>query len=411
MKDTYDIAIVGSGVVGATAALALAQLTSLRIAVIETKNILLEWNFTQHDHRVSAISLASRNIFKNLNVWQSISQKRISPYQSMQVWDTNDDADIYFNAHEINEDVLGFIIEDQVMRISLLEALSQHSNVQMLFPHQLIALKEHRYSVELVMKEGLSIHTKLLIAADGANSIVRELLNTELKTRDYGHTAIVATVHSEQTHRGVARQQFLPAGPLAFLPLSDAHACSIVWSTSHDHAQDLLAMNENDFSQALRVAFKSRLGEIVKVDQRHHFPLRMRHAKHYVQSRIALIGDAAHTIHPLAGQGANLGLLDAVCLAEVIVDACKKNRDFASLATLRRYERWRKSDNLAMLVGMDVIKNLFSSQNSMLQHVRNVGLSFTNRNVYLKNCFANYALGKRGDLPRLAAINLAKRVF
>ncbi|HLB57991.1 MAG TPA: UbiH/UbiF/VisC/COQ6 family ubiquinone biosynthesis hydroxylase, partial [Gammaproteobacteria bacterium] len=401
----YDVVIVGSGIVGATAAIALAKESNLTIAVIETKELPVYQQKEKYDSRVSAISLASKSILQHLALWDAIQSKRVSPYQKMQVWDAKGDGQIHFNCEEIQQPALGFIIEDNVIRTSLLEKFSCYPTLHFLCPINLISLRETDECVELLANDQQLFRAKLVIAADGANSWVRSQANIELKSRDYAHTAIVTTAYTELSHEATAWQRFLPSGPLAFLPLADEHACSIVWSTSPAHAENLLSLDDTTFCSALTDAFDARLGKILKVDARHFFPLRMRHAKNYVKSRIALIGDAAHTVHPLAGQGVNLGLLDAACLVEVILEAHKKNRDFANFATLRRYERWRKGDTLMMLAVVEGLKQLFASEKKWLQTMRNTGLHVTNQLGFLKNALANYAIGQRGDLPKSAFLN------
>jgi 2-octaprenylphenol hydroxylase len=246
------------------------------------------------------------------------------------------------------------------------------------------------------------IQTQCLIAADGAESWVRQQVGIQLKTWAYQHTAIVTTVQTELPHAATARQRFLATGPLAFLPLSDPYRSSIVWSVTPEYAEKLMALSVAEFDVALATAFAHQLGAVQMITERHAFPLRMRHAQQYVRPRIALLGDAAHTIHPLAGQGVNMGLLDAATLAEVMITACRKQRDFASLATLRRYERWRKGDTLAMLAAIEALKHLFASELPPVQCLRNVGLNLTNRLPWLKQFLTDYALGKRGDLPSMA---------
>ncbi len=403
----YDVVVAGGGIVGLTAALALAQTRQLKIAVVDSNAFSFAWNKSEYDARVSAVSLATKNIFQTLQVWESIVQKRVSPYTHMQVWDAEENGEIHFDCADVNESALGFIVEDNVMRTSLLERLRDFANVEFIAEQKISSIRreekihqrEPLWTIQFV-SAAREIKAKLLIGADGANSLIREQAGIELKSWDYEHTALIATVDTEFSHQRTAWQRFLTTGPLAFLPLVDEHACSIVWSTSSAHAQELLALNESEFCQALEAAFKSKLGAIKKTTARYHFPLRMRHAKNYVQSGLALIGDAAHTIHPLAGQGVNLGLLDAVFLAEVVYDAIKKNRDYTSLATLRRYERERKSDNAVMLAGVEVLKKLFSSKNNSIQQLRTWGLMMTNRTRLLKNFFINYALGYRGDFSK-----------
>ncbi len=406
MSIAYDIIIVGSGIVGATTALALARDTSLKIAVIEAKLPGYIQDLTQYDYRVSAISLASKTILQNLNCWEAIKANRVSPYLQMHVWDASGTGEIHFDSQLVNEPVLGYIIEDSVIRKSLQEQFQFYQNIDFLCPVSVTILKEKANHIELMTNDQKTIEAKLLIGADGADSWVRAHANIEFKNSDYAHTAIVATVTTELSHQATAWQRFLPTGPLAFLPLHDPHHCSIVWSAEHDYATHLLSLDDDSFCNRVNVEFANKLGDITAVTKRYHFPLRMRHVKNYVRPHLALIGDAAHTIHPLAGQGVNLGLLDAAALAEVIVDAYKKNRDFASFATLRRYERWRKGDTFAVLTLVEGLKQLFGSDKKSLQQIRNVGLNLVNRASLVKKLLAHYALGKRSDLPKLASIPL-----
>lgn len=416
----YDITIVGSGIIGATIALALAKNTSLRIAILEAKVPSVDWQADEYHPRVSAIALSSKHIFEHVHSWEAIAAKRISPYCAMHVWDGVAKGNIHFNANEIEEDALGYIIEDNVMRISLLERFKHYTNLDYLYPLNIISSEKQgdyyllkveqkpfydNSSVEhpiLLETDQQTIKTKLLIAADGGDSWVRDAAGIELKTWDYDHTAIIATVQTHLSHDSIARQCFLPTGPLAFLPLADKHTSSIVWSVTKDTCTHLLSLNDADFSKQLAEAFENTLGPIISISKRHSFPLRMRHAKQVVCEGLALIGDAAHTIHPLAGQGVNLGLLDAAALAEVIIHADKKNRNFASLSTLRRYERWRKGDTVTMIAMVEALKHLFASEHKLIQYVRSAGLNMTNRLAFLKHCMANYALGRRSDLPSMA---------
>lgn len=397
---TYDVVIVGGGVVGATAALALAKHSSLKIALLDAQTISHEWQDQKIDHRVSAISLASQKIFEKLKVWEKIRAKRVSHYSHMHVWEEGF-AKIDFDCTDVRANSLGCIVEDTVLRSSLHAAIRECGNINLLYAMSLSELHEKPDVIELVAAHNQKITAKLLVAADGAHSWVREQVKVPLKTVDYQHTAIVATVKTQLQHQATAWQRFSATGTLAFLPLRDPHLSSIVWSTLPQHAEELLAQDDTLFKKSLGEAFSHKLGDVLLVDKRYHFPLRMRHAKNYVKHRIALIGDAAHTIHPLAGQGVNMGLQDAICLSSVVLNALNKNRDFASFATLRRYERPRKTDNLIMLTAVDVLKKLFMSDKKNILQLRHFGLNFTDNASWLKNFFTNYALGSRQEKVEL----------
>lgn len=397
----FDIAIVGGGIVGIVTALGLAKRTSLSIALIDSQPFSDQWPAVQPDYRVSAISLASKRIFSHLNVWPKIQAKQLTPYKNMYVWDELE-AKIEFDCKDVNEAALGFIVADSVMRASLIETLSYQENIKIYAPLKLKSLCQLPDCVELKTEDDQLIQASLLIGADGANSWVREAAGIPLDMKSYNHTAIVTTVSTSLPHQYTAWQRFTKTGALAFLPLQDAHTSSIVWSVLPEIANVLFQQDDETFKESLDAAFMAKLGEIIRVDKRYQYPLKMRQVKNYVQPRIALVGDAAHTIHPLAGQGVNLGLLDAACLVDVINQAWNKKRNFASLATLRKYERWRKGDNLAMLKMVDILKYVFMSEAPLIQSLRNLGLNFTDRTSFLKNFFINHALGNTTDLPTLA---------
>jgi 2-octaprenylphenol hydroxylase len=397
----FDILIIGSGIVGSTAALALAKKTNLKIAILDSSSPA-SWQQDKIDSRVSAISLSSQRIFEKINVWEKISAKRVSPYTEMHVWDSEGKGEIHFDSRELNQPSLGCIIEDSVMRSSLHENFSRHENLEFFHSIKIISLQKMEDHVELTTDDGKKFATKLLIAADGANSWVRETLAIPTQSQSYHHTAIVATITTEKSHHKTARQKFLTTGPLAFLPLLNENQCSIVWSTTETHAENLMQQSEENFCECIAEAFEFKLGKILKTSQRFSFPLTLRHAKNYVQPNVALVGDAAHTIHPLAGQGVNMGLLDAASLVDVITETLQKNREFFSLHTLRKYERKQKAENSTMISTVDALKNLFSTENKSIVSIRNAGLNLTNRWSVIKNIFANYAAGNRHSLPELA---------
>ncbi|MDX1900714.1 MAG: UbiH/UbiF/VisC/COQ6 family ubiquinone biosynthesis hydroxylase [Gammaproteobacteria bacterium] len=387
------ITFIGAGITGLTAALAIAQKTDFEILTLDATKTFPIWDPNIIDHRVSAISPGSQRIFEKLKVWNTIASKRISPYLHMHVWDENSQGKIDFTHRECFEETLGHIIENSAIHASLLAHAQKNPQIKIISSCEVTTFIENPTHIEIKTQSHGDFSTELLIAADGANSWARAQFNIPMTQRDYGHTAIVATVTTEQPHAQTAWQRFLTTGPLAFLPLKDACTCSIVWSTQHDAASTLMQLSESDFMCALETAFDKKLGRIVSVSKRYAFPLRMQHAKHYIKNRFALIGDAAHTIHPLLGQGMNQGILDATTLAEVISEAENHRRDFAAHYTLRKYERARKAGNSTLLTAADFFKNIFSHPNPILKSSRAMGMNTLNRISLFKKILADCALG------------------
>ena len=397
----YDLLIVGGGMVGSTLACALG-VADLKIALLEGMPLDRIRPGVNLDSRVSAISHASRRIFAAVGAWDGITAWRVSPFRDMRVWDAAGFGGIHFDSAAMGESSLGWIIENRVIQSALLERARQLPTVELLCPAALDtveALENGRWRARL--RDGRELTTRLLVGADGAESKVREMAGIKTSGWNYGQHAVVANVRTAEPHQATAWQRFLPTGPLAFLPLADGR-CSIVWATTPERAGALLTLDESDFAQALAEAFDWRLGAILEVGPRLAFPLRRQHAHAYVKPGLALIGDAAHVIHPLAGQGVNLGLLDAAALAEVILDAVAAGHDLGSLKVLRRYERWRKGDNLLMMGVMDGFKRLFGATPPPVRLLRNLGLNLTDAAGPLKHRIARRAMGLDGDLPRLA---------
>ncbi len=386
------MAIVGGGIVGMTTALLLSKETSLRIALFEQKPLLFQFKKEKYGERTSAISLASIKIFQQLSCFQSMVEKRIAPYLKMHVWDGQGKLD--FDAKDVGVECLGYMIEDQVIQVALFEKLKM-STVDIFSPCELHAIHKKENGIELVYDENHVIQAKLLIGADGANSFVREKLHIPFKTINYDQTAIILHVKTELSHEKIASQRFLKDGPLAFLPLDDPHISSIVWSVKNSSVDTLLNISDDDFRKKLSGSFEYRLGNVTEMlGSRKSFPLRMRHVDHYILSHVALVGDAAHTLHPLAGQGVNLGLLDALTLATVVIEAHQKKREFFSFSTLRKYERARKSDVTLMITMVNLLNQLFSNDVKLLKELRGGGLRLINRLPWIKNFFVEYALGR-----------------
>ena len=407
MKDNqhYDIIIVGGGMVGSTLACALGD-SGLKIAVIEAFQSDFNWPAGSHDIRVSALTHASQHIFENIGVWSSMQKDGVAAYNKMHVWDATGQGQIHFDSVDVAQADLGHIVENRIIQKAVQNRLEDFENIELLMPFKLASLDyDINGVVELISNDGIKLTTDLVVGADGANSWLRKQADIGLNTWAYHQTAVVCNVNTSESHQDACWQQFMPQGPLAFLPLNDGQS-SIVWSTTEDKAQALMNMDETEFSQELQMTFGSSLGRIKLSSERGAFPLRLRHAKNYVKEHLALIGDAAHTVHPLAGQGVNLGLLDAAVLAEEILRAHEKKRSIGGLTTLRRYERRRKGDNIAMLAAMDGFKKLFSNDIGPLKFLRNKGLNFTDKLSPIKNFMIKHAMGLSGELPRLARPDL-----
>ncbi|BCA26281.1 2-octaprenyl-3-methyl-6-methoxy-1,4-benzoquinol hydroxylase [Metapseudomonas otitidis] len=400
-----DLIIVGAGMVGSALALALKD-SGLDILLIDGSPLSVKPFDAEaaFEPRVSALSAASQRILDRLGAWPGVVARRASPYGEMQVWDGTGTGAIHFSAASVHADVLGHIVENRVVQDALLEPL--HDSGIGLMPN---ARLEHlRHSGDdwlLTLVDGRQLRAPLVIAADGANSAVRRLAGCATREWDYLHHAIVTSVRCEQPHRRTAWQRFTDDGPLAFLPLDrqgDEHWCSIVWSVTPEEAERLMALDDEAFCSALGEAFEHRLGRVEHSDPRLCIPLRQRHAKRYVEPGLALIGDAAHTIHPLAGQGVNLGFLDAAVLAEVLLHAHARGERLADEKVLSRFERRRMPYNLGMMAAMEGFERLFQADPLPLRWLRNAGLRWVNQQPEAKALFVRQALGLSGDLPDLA---------
>ena len=392
MSRDYDLIIVGGSMVGASLACALAD-TPLRIALLDAQRFEADWPADGFDLRVSAITRASEAFLQQLNAWPGDQGERVSPFREMHVWDASGDGVIHFDSAELGEATLGHIVENRVLIKTLHGQIAAAKNIDYLAPVTPAAMEFEDKQVHLILEEGEPLTAKLLVGADGGNSWVRRQAGISVRGWDYDQAALVTYVKTEQFHRETAWQRVMPDGPLAFLPLSDGYS-SIVWSTSPTQAQQLRTMDEAAFRETLAASFGYTLGAIETCGPRAVFPLRFFETEHYVRPRLALVGDAAHTIHPLAGQGVNLGFADADSLAQVIREAQQQNQDFGSQPVLRRYERWRRADNRAMLMTMDGFKRLFGSQWGPLRWLRNTGLNLTNRLGPIKKIIMRQAMGR-----------------
>ncbi|MEO1081393.1 MAG: UbiH/UbiF/VisC/COQ6 family ubiquinone biosynthesis hydroxylase [Pseudomonadota bacterium] len=373
-----DVAIVGGGIAGLALAAALRD-SGLSIVVIEARALPdapVGDALTDYDARVSALTARSIAFLRELGAWDSIEKHRSCAYRHMTVWDAEGTGRIEFDASEVGAQSLGSIVENSLVVSALADEVRRLPGIDLRSNTSLNTLEDTGGALRLCLDDGARLVAGLLVAADGALSPVRSLLGLRTREWDYGHRAIVTTAAFEAPHQHTAWQRFLQSGPLALLPLGgkDDHLCSIVWSIEDDRADDLLGLDDADFGDALTQASEAVLGRVVACAPRKAFPLRQRHAVDYVMPGAALVGDAAHTIHPLAGQGINLGLADVDVLAQELRRARGLGLEAGDIAVLRRYQRRRKGDNLRMMAAMDGFKRLFGSDALPLRWLRNTGM-------------------------------------
>lgn len=400
-EQSLDIVVVGAGIAGSALALALAG-TGYSIGLVEAQPLDRRplprgAGLGDFDARVSALTPRSVGLLRDLAVWSDIVDYRHCPYTHMTVWDAEGTGRIDFDSADLGAPALGHIVENRAIVDALLARLLEEGVIQKFSPDRLASCdRSDDAGLRLELDSGRTLLTRLLVGADGALSRVRELMAFQTREWDYGHRAIVATVEVAESHQDTAWQRFLPSGPLAFLPLPGAdgrNICSIVWSLQEALVDELLAMDDRAFCGELERAFEATLGAVLGASPRFAFPLRQRHAVDYVQPGVALVADAAHTIHPLAGQGINLGLQDVVALADEVAWARAHDLSPGSLDALRRYQRRRKGENLLMMGAMDGFKRLFEQQALPLRWLRNAGMRGVDGLAPLKQRLMRHAMG------------------
>lgn len=405
MSEHYDVIVIGAGLVGATLAakLALGEAgRQWRIAVIEAGGPPQRFENHQFDPRVAALSPASQKLLQSIDCWANLEAERVCPYRAMEVWDGEGTGQIEFHAEDLHSDILGHIVENSVTVRAVRRRLAE-LDVTVIQPARvetLLKSEQPGQPVRLTLDDRRRLSANLVVAADGAQSRVRELAGFATREWSYRQRAIVTTVRTEEPHNYTARQRFMRTGPLALLPLRrrtetgwDAHYCSIVWSADTALAEELMTLDEHVFCERLGRDFEHRLGVITDTAQRLAIPLHQRHARQYIQPGIALVGDAAHSIHPLAGQGLNLGLCDVQVLAEELERAVRRGLGSGDYSIVRRYQRARLGDNLAMMGAMEGFKRLFGNSNPPLTWLRNTGMSGINQMPLAKNAIARRAMG------------------
>ncbi len=388
-----DLVIVGGGMVGLALASALRD-SGLRIAVVDKK--LPDEMTAEPATRVSALNIASERFLSRIGAWPLLSRKQY--FSGMAVWEKDSFAHFEVDAGQLQQSHLGHIVENNMLQHALLTTL-QDSPVELLLSAQIQSVSENEQGVVLLLDNQQMLFTRLLIAADGANSLLRQQFRIPLTSWDYQQSALVATIRTAEPHLNVARQVFTPQGPLAFLPLWQDNLCSIVWSLPALQAEDLASCPGAEFNHRLAATFDVRLGLCELMSQRELYPLTARYARQQVQSRLILLGDAAHTIHPLAGQGANLGLMDAAALADTLLQTIANGIPLDDTKTLRRYERWRKAEAVQWLATMEGFKQLFSGEHPLKKLVRGTGMRLAAHSMPLIKPLLGQALGADGELP------------
>lgn len=397
MIKAYDVIVVGAGMVGALNANLLAQ-NGFRVALVDKSNGQPELSTPPYyDSRVSAISRHSKSLIEAAGAWQHIPQERVTPYHNMKVWDGLGTGNIAFSCDDVHLAELGHLVENQVLNQALLMQLQSHKqHLDSYFSSSVLSYERGETGVKVILDTGYELKAPLLVAADGANSLIRQQAKIETKEWDYLHNAIVATIELDSSHENTAWQSFGEEGILAFLPMPSfegRHFASIVWSVPPFEADALTSLTPKSFCQRLNYAISNEFSVLDVLTKPLSIPLRQRHALQYVQPGLALIGDAAHTIHPLAGQGANLGFADAGALVEVLVKAKSRGDSLANEKVLRRYQRLRMAENLRMSASMEFFKRLYSTQNPVAVLARNSGMAWMNQQRLLKNHIVELALG------------------
>lgn len=387
----YQVAIVGGGMVGASLACMLAE-KGIPVALIDAGEPAANWPKKTYDLRVSALTLTSINLFKSLGIWADIVELGEQAVEKMFVWDHFGSGELDIDSADAGEIQMGAVVENRITVLAIWNKLQQLESCDVFTSSQLDGFTVNDDGVDISLLNGTYIRAALLVGADGSNSKIRQISDIDDYGWEYQQKALVATVRPSKSHQNTAWQRFLPEGPLALLPLRNG-LISIVWTSETQTTEASLELTDDAFCEALSEASEHQLGDFELVGGRRAFPLKLQFSPKYTQQRMVLIGDAIHTIHPLAGQGANLGLKDAVTLANVIFQAHKKGRNIASRQVLRRYERQRKGDNLLMMGIMDGFKRLFGSDEMLIQFARSSGMGVVNSSALIKNQICKYAMG------------------
>ncbi|MDB5409555.1 MAG: 2-octaprenyl-3-methyl-6-methoxy,4-benzoquinol hydroxylase [Rhodospirillales bacterium] len=392
-----ELVVVGGGLGGLSLAVACGS-AGLSVAVVdrETPSRMLAESF---DGRASAIAYGSQQVLAAIGLWDKVAAEA-EPIREIRVADGDSPLFLHYDHRELGEAPLGYIVENRVLRQALLERVAELPSVRHLAPVEVLGAERGPAGVVCALADGGSVRAALLVAADGKNSPLRRAAGIRTVEFRYPQTGIVCTVHHELPHLGIAVEHFLPAGPFAILPMTGDRS-SIVWTERAALAPGIMALDDAEFAAELGRRFGDFLGGLEIVGPRWSYPLAFLHAERYVDERLALVGDAAHFIHPIAGQGLNLGLRDVAALAECIIDARRLGLDIGNPEVLARYQAWRRIDNLALAAVTDGLNRLFSNEVAPLAMARDVGLAIVNRVPPARRLLMRHAMGMVGALPRL----------
>jgi 2-octaprenyl-6-methoxyphenol hydroxylase len=411
-SDRFDLAVVGAGLNGSLLGLAAAD-AGLATALID-RAPLAALQAAGFDGRTTAISYTSQRLFAALGLWADIAGCA-EPILDIRISDAGHDGRpgrlfLHFDHREANDEAaeppaMGWIVENRFLRSALLQRLANHSKVAVLAPDEVVETRRDAYRADLSLESGRTLASALIASAEGRLGALREEAGIGARAWSYGQIAIVLVARHERPHRGVAHEKFLPGGPFAILPMRDGpdgeHRSSIVWTERAAVGRRILELDAARFQAEFARRFGDHLGAVEAVAPRWSYPLGLVHAERYVGTRLVLVGDAAHGIHPIAGQGYNLGVRDVAALVEVLVDARRLGLDVGAAETLERYARWRRVDSLAMVAATDLLNRLFSNDIGPLRLARDLGLAAVHRAPPLRRFFARHAMGLVGDLPKL----------
>ncbi len=400
-----DVVIAGGGLNGPALALALAG-AGFRVSVVDARPAAARAE-AGFDGRAYALAVASKRLLTAIGVWDRVADLA-QPMLEIKASDGRAGEGsapffLHFDAAEIEEGPMGFMLEDRFLYAAFLEAMEAAPGVTLLSGETVVGQEVSAAGVAVTLASGQVLRTRLLIGCDGRGSGVAARAGIRRVGWGYGQTALVTAIAHEKDHRGIAHQFFMPSGPLAILPLTGGHHSSIVWSEAEAVAAAIQALPDAEYLAALRPRFGDFLGEISLAGARFTYPLSLSLAERFVAPRVALVGDAAHGVHPIAGQGLNLGLRDVAALAEVLVLAARRGEDVGAAGVLETYQRWRRFDATALALGMDAVNRLFSNDNPILRVGRDLGMGIVNAVPGLRRGFIRQAAGLTGDLPKLLA--------